>query len=76
VSHREAFFSGKSLNRLREEVFRYHSMSVAGFVFQACSFNRVCLAFSMASLFSNLRASAGTSPFEIVSDRQILSDHL
>ena len=38
-SHREAFCGGKSLNRLREEVFRYHSVSVAGFAFQACSFN-------------------------------------
>jgi len=38
-SHRGAFCSGKSLNRLREEVFRYHSMSVAGVVFQACAFN-------------------------------------
>jgi hypothetical protein len=76
VSHREVFSGGKSLNRMREEVLRYHSVSVAPIAFQACSFNRVCLAFSMASLFSNLRASAGTSPFEIVSDRQILSDHL
>ena len=38
-SHREAFCGGKSLNRLRKGVFRYHSVSVAGFVFQACSFN-------------------------------------
>ena len=38
-SDREAFCSGKSLNRLRVEVFRYHSGSVAGFDFQACSFN-------------------------------------
>ena len=30
---------GKSLTRLREEVFRYHSVSVAGFVFHASSFN-------------------------------------
>jgi len=28
------------LNRLREEVIQYPSVSVAGFVFQACSFNR------------------------------------
>jgi hypothetical protein len=27
------------LNRLREELFQYHAVSVAGFVFQACSFN-------------------------------------
>ena len=26
-SHQEAFCGGKSLNRLREQVFRYHSMS-------------------------------------------------
>ena len=38
-SHREAFCGGKSLNRLREELFQYHSVSVAGIVFQACSFN-------------------------------------
>ena len=25
------------MNRLREEMFRYHSMQLAGFVFQACS---------------------------------------
>ena len=36
-SHREAFCGGKSLNPLREEVFPYHSVSVAGIVFQACS---------------------------------------
>ena len=36
-SHREAFWGGKSLNRLREEVIQHHSVSVAGFVFQACS---------------------------------------
>ena len=30
---------GKSLNRLREEMFRYYSMQLAGIVFQACSFN-------------------------------------
>ena len=38
-SHREAFCGGKSLNRLREEMFRYHSVQLAGVVFQACSFN-------------------------------------
>jgi hypothetical protein len=27
------------LNRLREEVFPYHSVSVARVAFQACSFN-------------------------------------
>ena len=36
-SHREAFCGGKSLNPLREEMFPYRSVSVAGFVFQACS---------------------------------------
>src|SRR6476469_10397357 len=36
-SHQEAFCGGKSLNRLREEMFRYYSMQLAGIVFQACS---------------------------------------
>ena len=36
-SHREAFCGGKSLNRLREEVFQYHSVCVARTAFQACS---------------------------------------
>jgi len=27
------------VNRLREEVFRYYLMQLAGIVFQACSFN-------------------------------------
>src|SRR6185295_9307375 len=36
-SHQEAFCGGKSLNRLREEMFLYHSMQLAGIVFQACS---------------------------------------
>ena len=36
-SHQEAFCGGKSLNRLREEMFPYHSMQLAGIVFQACS---------------------------------------
>jgi hypothetical protein len=27
------------LNQLREEVLRYHSVQLAGVVFQACSFN-------------------------------------
>ena len=34
-----SILGGKSLNGMREEVFRYHSVSVAGFAFQACSFN-------------------------------------
>ena len=38
-SHRDAFCGGKSLNRLREETIQYLSVSVAGIVFQACSFN-------------------------------------
>ena len=38
-SHQEAFCGGKSLNRLREEMFWYHPMWLAGIVFQACSFN-------------------------------------
>jgi hypothetical protein len=38
-SHEEAFSGGKSLNRLREEMFLYHSMQLAGIYFQACSFN-------------------------------------
>ena len=38
-SHQEAFCGGKSLNRLREEMFLYHSMQLTGIVFQACSFN-------------------------------------
>src|SRR3954454_20693629 len=38
-SHQEAFRGGKSLNRLREEMSWYHWMRLAGFVFQACSFN-------------------------------------
>ena len=38
-SHQEAFCGGKSLTRLSEEAFQYRSVSVAGFVFQACSFN-------------------------------------
>jgi hypothetical protein len=33
-SHQEAFCGGKSLNRLREEMFPYHSMQLAGIVFQ------------------------------------------
>ena len=40
-SHQEAFCGRKSLNRLREEMFQYLSVSVAGFVFQACSFIRL-----------------------------------
>ena len=39
-SHREAFWGGKSLNRLREEVIQHHSVSIAGFVFQACLIDR------------------------------------
>ena len=39
-SHREAFCGGKSLNRLREEVVLYHSMRLAGIVFQACLIDR------------------------------------
>ena len=35
-SHRGAFPSGKSLNRLRDEVFRCRSVSLAGVAFQAC----------------------------------------
>ena len=38
-SHREAFCGGKSLNRLREEVFQYRSVILATIAFQACSFN-------------------------------------
>ena len=38
-SHQAAFCGGKSLNRLRVEMFRYYSMQLAGIVFQACSFN-------------------------------------
>ena len=38
-SHQEAFRGGKSLNRLRQEMLRYHSMQLTGIVFQACSFN-------------------------------------
>jgi hypothetical protein len=33
----EAFCGGKSLNRLREEVFRYHSGCLAKTVFQSCA---------------------------------------
>ena len=39
-SHRDAFCGGKSLNRLCEEVFQYHSVSVAQFAFQACLIDR------------------------------------
>ena len=38
-SHRDALFGGKSLKRLCEEVFQYHSVNVAEIAFQACSFN-------------------------------------
>jgi len=37
-TQKDAFCGGKSLNPLREEMFRCHSVSVAGFVLQACSF--------------------------------------
>lgn len=37
-SYRDTFCGAKSLNRLREEVFSYQSVSVAGIAFQACSF--------------------------------------
>jgi hypothetical protein len=36
-SHQEAFFGGKSWDRLREEMFLYRSMQLAGIVFQACA---------------------------------------
>ena len=48
-SHQEAFCGGKSLNRLREEAFRCHSVSVAGVVFQACSFNHSDISPSLES---------------------------
>jgi len=48
-SPREAFCGGKSLTRLREEVFQYHSVSVAGIVFQACSFNHSDISPSLES---------------------------
>ena len=35
--HQEASCGGKSLNRLREEMFRYDSVRLAGIAFQACS---------------------------------------
>jgi hypothetical protein len=37
ASHRGVSCSGKLLNRLRNEVFRYHLVLLAGFAFQACS---------------------------------------
>jgi hypothetical protein len=39
-SHRDASCSGKSLKGLRQEVFRYHSVQLAEFVFQACLIDR------------------------------------
>jgi len=39
-SHRDAFCGGTSLNRLREEMFRYRSMELAGVAFQACLIDR------------------------------------
>jgi hypothetical protein len=48
-SHQEAFCGGKSLNRLREEMFCYHSMWLAGIVFQACSFNHSDISPSLES---------------------------
>ena len=38
-SHGGASWGGKSLNRIRYEVFQCRSVSVARFAFQACSFN-------------------------------------
>jgi hypothetical protein len=38
-SHQEAFCGGKSLNRLRVEMFWYDSIRLAGIVFQASAFN-------------------------------------
>ena len=34
---REGLCGGKSLNRLREEKIRYHSIPLVGIAFQACS---------------------------------------
>lgn len=48
-SHREVLGGGKSLNRLREEVFRYYWVQLAGFVFQACSFNHSDISPSLKS---------------------------
>jgi hypothetical protein len=58
-SHQEAFCGGKSLNRLREEMFRYHSMELAGIVFQACSFNHSDISpFKWNQQFTGRRRSA------------------
>jgi hypothetical protein len=48
-SHQEAFCGGKSLNRLREEMFQYHSMSVAEIAFQACLIDRSSISPSVES---------------------------
>jgi hypothetical protein len=39
-SHREAFCGGKSLNRLREGVLQYFSVSLAGSLSKRCTFNQ------------------------------------
>jgi len=52
-SHRDGFCGGKSLNRLREEVFQYHSVSLSGFVFQACLIDRSSISpFRISDLWS------------------------
>src|SRR5690242_16108201 len=48
-TYQEALCGGKWLNRLRKELFRYHSLSVAGFVFQACLIDRSSISPSLES---------------------------
>jgi hypothetical protein len=63
-SHRGVFCGGKSLNRLREEMFRYHSMQLAGIVFQACSFNAWASHRRVGSRTRSLAATEGQRGFK------------
>jgi hypothetical protein len=47
------------LNPLREEVFQYHSVSVAGRVFQACSFIRLLSRFGFSASYGTMSRRSG-----------------
>jgi len=65
-SHRGAFGGGNSLNRLREEVLQYHFVSVSGFAFQACSFNRRPPARARPGTTRAIGARGNSGPFSRV----------
>jgi hypothetical protein len=47
------------LNQLREEVLRYHSVQLAGVVFQACSFIRLRSRFGFSASYGAMSRRSG-----------------